>query len=274
MSERPPFGFAKPGVKALLLPLLLLPPFVAVALGFGAATLYSWRSVRAVHRYENALLGQARGRVRVAGTVARERMVTSPLGVSGVGWVGAVGTLVKDSDGDVSFKTMCVRSDLSELHIKSFLQDRSMTFAEPSDPVVLGEHSKLEDVLPIVDIGDPVEASPPVPIPEAMRRACGAALTTGNGHLTYREAVLAAGASIEVLGCAAGPRIARCDDGGSYLLTTSTVAALKAESAKGTGMIMLFGGFWNVLIMSAAGFMAAGRLVRSTPTFQERLRAR
>lgn len=270
MSDRAPYGFAKAGVKRVLIPLLFA-PLIAVGVGFACATLLWWRSMRAVDSYET--LSKTSGRVRVSGTVTREHVVTSPLGRSGIGWVGAVGTLVKDGDGNVSFRPLCVRSDLSELHIKSFPEDRSMTFTEPSDPVVLGRRAKLEDALPIVDIGDPVASGTSVPLPDAIKVACGASLSSGRS-LVYREAVLFAGAPIAVLGCASGSRITRCDDGGSYLLTTSTVPALKAESAKPFRLIMLFGGFWNLVIMSIVGFMAAGRLVRTTPTRDEKLRAK
>lgn len=273
MGERRPYGFKKAGLKELLLPLTLL-PFIAVGLGLGWATLYAWRRAHAVEAYREPMMGmQARGRVRVSGAVTRERAVTSPLGKVGVGWVGAVGYIAKDSDGDTRFEPVCVRGDLSELHLKSSLDHWTLTFVEPSDPVVLGSRSLLQDLLPIVDIGDPVAPDPPPSIPDVIKRACGAALSGSKGLLLYREAVLAADAPIEVLGCGAGQRIARCDDGGSYLLTNSTVRDLQASSRRGVDFITLFSGLWNLLIMGIVGLSVSGRLVRSTPNFQERLRS-
>ena len=272
MSETRPFGFKKAGVKELLLHLLLV-PFIGVGLGFGWATLHAWRHSRAVEAHEvPSMSAEARGRVLVHGQARRHPMISSPLGQRGVGWVGAVGYMEKDGEDHPQFKPVCVRGDLSEIRIRSSDRDWSLTFVTPSDPVVLGSRSKLEDALPIVDIGDPVAQDPPAPIPDVLQRACGASLTRTKEPLSYREAVLAADAPIEVLGCRDGQRMTRCDDGGLHLLTSSTVRALKASSRTGLGVIMLFGGFWNLVIMGVAGLAISRRIVRSKPTFQERLR--
>jgi len=273
VSTTPPFGFAKVGVRQMLVPLLLA-PFVAVALGFGIVPFLLFQTTRDVGRYQTTLGTTTHGRVRIAGHVSRERMATSPLGKSAAGWVGAVGYLVKDSDGDVTFTTVCIRGDLEGLHIKNELEDWSMSFVAPSDPVALGNHSRLEDTLPIVDIGDPVAPADAQHIPDAMLRACGSAITSSTkGPLLYREAVLAPGTRAEALGCADGTRVVRCAEGGSYLFTTSTIAEIEATSRSSMGIFMLFGGVWNLIIMSIVGFMLADRLVRSKPTFRERLRA-
>lgn len=270
MSNALPFGIAKPWLKRLLLPIFSL-PFLAVAIGSAGAMLIAWRSLHAVDTHRAASLHDE-GRVRVWGTVSRDRLVTSPLGHEGVGWVGAVGSLEKDGDGAVTFRTVCVRSDLSELHVESSdMAKRAVSFSAPSDPVVLGNHSTLDSTLPIVDIGKPVEA--PGPIPSAFTGHCGGALTSNDHPLVYREAVLAPGTRIEVLGCAAGSHISRCADGSTDLLTTSTVNEVRAAYVKMLPFMVLFASVWNLAVMSFIGFTAASRIVRSTPTFEERHRA-
>jgi hypothetical protein len=257
----------------VLLPLFLL-PFIGVGIGFAVWTLQAWRLAHAVAAYEAPLMGmRARGRVRVAGAATRERLVTSPLGKEGVGWVGAVGYIAKGSKGRTWFEPVCVRGDLSHLHLKRDYEDWSVTFVEPSDPVVLGGRSKLQNVLPIVDIGDPVAPDPAPPIPDLITRACGNALPTDQGPLSYREAVLASGTRVEMLGCGDGERIARCDDGGAYLLTTSKVQEISDGSRTEAGFFMIFGGLWNLIIVGVVGLWASSRLVRSTPSFQERQRS-
>jgi hypothetical protein len=269
-----PFGFRKLGWRRLVLPVVLL-PFTLVGLALGWPTLHAWRTAREIASYRRPMMGmQARGRVRIGGTVTRDQLVTSPLGERGVGWVGAVGYIAKDGDGDTWFEPVCVRGNLSALRIKDFLVEWSLSFVEPHEPAVLGSRSRLQHALPIIDIGTPAEATAPAAIPAEIQRACGTALAATNHTLSYREAVLPDDAHVEVLGCGDGVRISRCEGAGSYLLTTGKVDELVAEQRTGSGFLLLFGGFWNLVILTIVGLSASSGLVRTRPTFQESLRAR
>lgn len=268
MVGRRPYGFRKPGWRGRLV-LLFLVPFVAVGIGGSVALAGMLGPLRAIDRYQTGIVAFSDGPVRVSGRVTRDQLSTSPLGKTGLGWVGAVGVRTTNDDGAPRFEAVCVRSDLSELHV----QDASLTFARPSEPVVLGGRSRLENALPIVDI-DVLEETGTGAVPEAMQRLCGASLTTAKGPLSYREAILPVGATVEVAGCRSGARIARCPGGGPYLVTTGSIASIRADGAMSASAIALLAGMWNLVVMSLVSLMAAERALRSTPTFQERLRAK
>lgn len=273
MATRRPYGFTKSGINQVVIPLLLT-PFIIAALFFQWLTFHALLSEKAIARYKPAGFLSS-GHVIVSGTVSRATPVTSPLGKSGVGWVGTIGYLKTQKHG-TSFVSICTRSDLSELTLNDHRpygmedsHDWSLTFVQPSQPVVVGNGNTLDDPLPVVDFGDPLITN--APIPASMKQWCAAELSQSTHTVFYREATLLTGTPISVAGCSTdGTHVVRCDDGGPYLFTNHKFADVYDAWHNGVEFIAIFGGSWNLFILSLAGFLAAKRLAHTKPTLREK----
>lgn len=252
-----------------LLVLLFVAPFLAAGIAGAVVTFVGWRNASAIGRYQAPAFA-ARGRVRISGAVTRAAPVVSPLGQEGAGWVGEAGYLAKDRKGRISFEAVCVRGDLSDLRIGDGLSTWETTLVTPDDPAALGGGDTIESNLPIVDIGEPIAANPPWPVPDSFRRACGT-LAGAKGPLSYRERVLASGTRVEMLGCGDGQRIARCGEGDPFLLTTSTIGQVTSAALRIYGFVAIFAGLWNLVIVLVTALTISDFLVRSKPTFREKV---
>ncbi|HEX7666560.1 MAG TPA: hypothetical protein VF407_18665 [Polyangiaceae bacterium] len=291
-----PFGFTRLSARQIFLPLFFV-PFLVAAVILDGATLDVLKEDLAVRRYHPSDQ-QSLGRVVIEGKVTRAAPVVSPLGKSGIGWVGTLGYL-STHDHNTSFISICTRADLSELsvqapagstldHMAVELDDAgalavvdtqadhrwSLTFTDPGRPVVLGHGDTLGADLPVVDIGEPA-AQKGAPIPELMKSLCAAELAKNDKTLLYREAVLANDVKVAVLGCSNdAAHLLPCDDGGPFAFTSTPLADVRANARFGGAMMAIFSCLWSLMVLSMCGFLVARYLARTTPTFQESLRAK
>ena len=247
MSESLRFGLERPGWRGASF-LFLLGPFAGIGMWFASEIPGSIHGFAILEKHAS-----------FSGTAHRETEVVSPLGKSGVGWVGVVG--YRTTGKGSSFVAICGRGELTDLRIVAELSTKWLTFLRPGENVSDLPLSSLPGDVPSAMLG---LARGDGSIPPVIAGSCEAAIAANRSQkLVYREAILKAGDDVEVVACerTAG-RFEACHDGYDFITTSSRDAYLESarRSASHRAILALI---WNFLIMGIAAVMIADKRIRA-----------
>lgn len=208
---------------------------------------------------------------------------SSPLGAPAAGWVGAVGR--PSPSGDGRFEVFCALGSFEDVAVRrndgfAF----RLAFANTNERVRIDEEEHatwLFGTEPRVGIAiGGLSATGDAPgrwmkdreatglgIPHLIREACGKELFTLGDSAVYRERVLAEGMPVTVLGCKQTNDIVPCRDGLDFV-TIHPLDRAKERIGSRMSPLLLIGGLFSLVVLSAAGFGVLSLASRTRRSFR------